>query len=210
MRWQEEAPNGSRKFRRKSFGTKKEADQFRAKTVHEMATGAYVAPTDQTVGQFLERWLEAISGSVKPSTQYGYASVIRNHLTPALGSLPLANLTPPMVQACYRRFAESGTAPSTVALRHTILSKALEQAVRWRLVSHNVAKLVNPPVAGKREVQTGSPEDARAFLVATEHDERAPLWRSATFDAGMRLENSSHFDGPILTLSGEGYRSADH
>ncbi len=58
-------------------------------------------PADRvTVGAFLDQWLrDSAKPSVRPRTYVSYASVVRVHLAPGLGQLPLARLSPQHVQA---------------------------------------------------------------------------------------------------------------
>src|ERR1044071_1485471 len=52
----------------------------------------------ETVGPFLERWLETVvKRSVRPKTHYGYAQMVRDHIAPSLGKHRLARLTPQQV-----------------------------------------------------------------------------------------------------------------
>src|SRR4051812_44125795 len=49
----------------------------------------------QTVGQFLQRWLaDVVKPHREPKTYRTYEGVVRLHLTPTLGHLQLAALTP--------------------------------------------------------------------------------------------------------------------
>ncbi len=70
---------------------------------------------DLTVGQLLDRWLEdAVALSVRPRTLASYRYVVRVHLRPALGEVPLAALTAQDVQALLnaRRRRASRPGPS--------------------------------------------------------------------------------------------------
>ena len=54
-----------------------------------------VSPRSITLDQWLEYWMEQV---IRPNraqtTVYGYGKIIRNHLSPALGDVPLQKLTP--------------------------------------------------------------------------------------------------------------------
>src|SRR5450759_4186554 len=59
-----------------------------------------------TVGAFLESWLTEIARvTVRPRTYTSYRYVVRVHLAPGLGNLPLAFLSPADVQGRGRRAA---------------------------------------------------------------------------------------------------------
>ena len=50
-----------------------------------------------------------------------------------------------MVQALYAQKQREGKSARTIALIHSVLNGALENAVVWNLVSRNVAKLAKYP-----------------------------------------------------------------
>ena len=53
----------------------------------------------QTLGQFLIRWLQdSVKPTVRPKTYTSYSQLLRIHILPALGAVPLAKLDPPRVQ----------------------------------------------------------------------------------------------------------------
>jgi len=53
-----------------------------------------------TLATFLSDWLtDTVTGSVRPKTATSYRSLVRLHLVPALGEVPLAALSPAEVQA---------------------------------------------------------------------------------------------------------------
>src|SRR2546427_9238159 len=56
--------------------------------------------------------------------------------------------------------------PKTVANIHRVMHRALNQAQRWRLITANVADLVDPPRQRRPEMKALSPEQARAVLNA--------------------------------------------
>ena len=70
---------------------------------------------------------------------------MRNHLTPALGHTKLKALTPAHIQGFYSSKLKVGLAPSTVHSIHSVLHRALKQAVKWELVPRNAAAAMNPP-----------------------------------------------------------------
>ena len=53
---------------------------------------------EMTVGEWLDTWLKEYLADVKQGTSIHYESVVRLHLKPALGDIPLSQLRTPMVQ----------------------------------------------------------------------------------------------------------------
>lgn len=64
----------------------------------------------------------------------------------------------------------------TVRYAHAVLHTALEQAVRWRLLAHNPAKVVDLPRQVRREMQALTPAEASRFLDAAKADRWHALW----------------------------------
>ena len=105
-------------------------------------------PQDLTVGQWLHYWLEqVVRPSRSASTTHGYTMIIRNHLTPGLGAIRLADLTAAQVQQYLNRKQEEGLCANTVRKHHSVLHNALEQARRQELIDRNVVDMAARPSA---------------------------------------------------------------
>jgi len=144
-------------------------------------------PSDRlTVAAFLHQWLEdTVRPSTRPSTYSSYASIVRLHLEPGLGHLPLARLSPQQVQAFLNAESRSGLSPRSVAMERAVLRGALGRAERWGFVTRNVAKLAEPPRVPRRQVMPLSPAQARIFLEAIRGDRLEALYLVA-LGVGLR------------------------
>jgi hypothetical protein len=129
------------------FGrTRQEAARKLDQAITERERGAPIAFERQTVGQYLERWLDASARSrVRPSTYTSYRSYVHRHLIPGVGTRQLAKLMPQEVQAFLNTKLSAGLSPRSVQYVRAILRRALGQALKWGLVARNVAALVDPP-----------------------------------------------------------------
>ena len=125
----------------------------------------------QTVKQHLEQWLEDVyKHEVRVSTYIRRRILIYKHIIPELGYLQLKTLTPQQVQAFYARKLREGLSPGYVGTMHDVLSKAIKQAVRWRLISFNIMEDVTEPKPGEHEVPILTRDQARELLkTAQEH-----------------------------------------
>jgi integrase len=98
--------------------------------------GEYVDRSALTVGDYLNEWVAAHAGSVKPGTAVGYRADVERYLIPRIGGLRLQGLRPAQLSKLYADLAASGgsggapLAASTVAHVHRTLRKALADAVR--------------------------------------------------------------------------------
>jgi integrase len=157
-------PSGTR--RKSVYGrTKAEVVVKLRKALAELDSGAVFDAENLTLSEYLGRWLEgSVKGSVWHTTYRDYAGHVRNHIAPELGRLKLAKLTSAHVQALYRKKIDSGLSPRTVNYVHATLHKALEQAVKWRLIPYNVSDGATKPRQEKRETEALTIEQVYAFL----------------------------------------------
>jgi hypothetical protein len=104
----------------RSFRTRKEAEAHLAHIVAGLQSGTWVPPSKVRLGDFLEQWLrDYAAGAVRPTTLAGYDMVVRVHLCPALGHIPLSRLSPQAIQGYITSKLQEGLSPTTV--RHHIM-----------------------------------------------------------------------------------------
>lgn len=166
--------------------TRKEAADRLAKALSDGAAGIVYDDEGMTVGEYLDRWLkDSVRGSVRESTFDRDSYLVNNHLKPALGRRRLKALSPADVQTLYRSMLDAGLSPSTVNKAHTVLHKALRQAVRWSLVARNVTEAVKAPRPSSEEMRPLSAEETRRFLETARGDGLEALYVLAV-TTGMR------------------------
>jgi integrase len=84
-----------------------------------------------TFGQLLNRWLEESERlDLSPTTLGTYRSQIEGTIRPALGKVPLNQLTAKHLDDLYGAVKASGRSAKTIRNYHAIISSALHQAVR--------------------------------------------------------------------------------
>ena len=177
-------PSGKR---RAFYGkTRKEAADKMTAALRDVAQGMPLANERQTVGQFLDEWLDIrVRQTVRPRTFEAYESKVRLYLKPDLGRVRLSRLTPEHVQRAMNKWLDRGLSPRTVRHARTVLRTALGQAVKWGRVQRNVASLVDPPKVERTDPTVFTPEQARAFLTAVEGNRLEALYHVAVA-LGMR------------------------
>lgn len=173
--------------KRKSYygATRQEVSRKLNDALKSHREGLPLADEQQTVGRFLAGWLEAVKPTVRHSTYYRYSGYVRIHITPELGRVRLAKLTPEHLQRLYAHRIEAGLSPMTVKHIHRVIHAALEKAVRWSLVPRNVADLVDPPRTRRREMATLSALEARELMFAAQGERLEALYVVA-LTTGMR------------------------
>ena len=76
----------------------------------------------------------------------------------------------------YSGMLQRGLSARTVKATHAPLRSALENAVKWRLIPNNPAKLVDLPKQARKERLVFNAEQARVFLEYAAHDRFNTLW----------------------------------
>jgi integrase len=129
--------------------------------------------------------IDSVRDTVRRRTYERYESIVRVHLTPAIGKVKLKTLTPDHVRGLYRKKLDGGLAPRTVLHIHRTLSKALKQATDDGLIPRNAAALVKPPRPRREEIRPLNRDQVRALLEAVREDRLEALY-VATVIAGLR------------------------
>jgi hypothetical protein len=175
---QSDAATGKRKRKWHSFkGTKRQAQIECARLISELNGGTYLEPSKITMAQHLERWLEHVRSQISPRTYERYCEIVRKNIIPALGAIYLTKLRPAQISEAYakalasgRRDGKGGLAPTTVVYLHRLIRKALGQAVRWELLSRNVADAVDPPKIERNVLPTYDMAQTAELLEAATRD----------------------------------------
>lgn len=147
--------------------TRAEVQNKLTATLNDIRQGIPIVTQQQTVSEFLDRWLsDCVKPSVRPKTYRSYEQLVRIHLKPALGKHRLEKLAPQHVQHFMNDRLEKKLSPRTVQYLRAVLRKALYQALKWNLVARNVATLVDSPKVERPEIRPMFPDEAKKFLKA--------------------------------------------
>ena len=136
------------KRRRRRFtvrGTKRDAQRALREALSERDHGG-VDPNRITTGEWLEHWVEqrVRDGAIAPGTVESYRSIVRAHLVPGLGSVPLQKLRAGHIRALKDDLLQS-RAPGTVWGILRLLRQVLKAAVTQELLARNPALAVPNP-----------------------------------------------------------------
>ena len=132
--------------------------------------GELFASERLTVEKFLCVWLkESVTPNVREKTRVHYEYICNQHLIPSIGRRPLNKLAPPEIQSMLNEKAAT-LSPGTRRQILVALRRALKIALRWDLISRNVATLVDAPKLAAREVLTYTPDQIETFLSAVAGD----------------------------------------
>ena len=172
--------------------TREDVAEKLAKAISDRADGLVFDAGSTTTGEYLTRWLsDSVRGTVQGSTYRSYGRVVDGHLVPGVGRVKLAKLRPDHIRRLYRSMLDAGKATRTVQYAHTLLKRALAQAVMDGLIPRNAAEAVRPPKLKRDEIQPLNADQVRALLDAS--DERSCALYTVAVRTGMR-------PGEILAL----------
>ena len=156
-----------KRVRRSVYGkTRAEASDKLDALRQKLQGGLAPAPARLTVATYLADWLESTKTTIRPATFASYEALVRVHVAPAIGRIPLTRLSVADVESMLRAKSSSGLSPRRVQMIRAVLRRALGRAVKQRLVSENMAKLADGPKQERYEIEPFTPDEARAFLAA--------------------------------------------
>lgn len=174
-----------------NFATKREAQAALNEALAGLQKGTYVAPSKQTVRDFLETWIETVKPELAITAWTNYSEVLRSYVLPYVGSVRLADLSPMDIKRWHGELLDHGRrdgtplAVNSVKLAHRVLHRALADGVRWNVLPANPASSVRVPKGEHKEMSVWTSEEARRFLDSLEHDRLRALWELA-LHTGMR------------------------
>ena len=160
--------------------TKKECAAKLAKAIQEN-TGPYYQRgkgyEDVTLGHWMHLWFDAYTKpNIRPNTISSYTNIIENHIIPVLGDIRLTKLQSIQIQRFYNDLKEHGRldskairteeplSSSMVRHAHMVLSGALKQAVKERIIPFNPCDNCRIPKKEKKEMTILPPEKIGAYL----------------------------------------------
>jgi integrase len=173
------------------FRTKKAAQAALNDALSAIQHGTYVAPSRQTLGAFLDMWIEGARNELALTSWTGYRDMIRRWITPHLGAKRLVELSPIDVKVWHSALLDHGgvggrpLSVRSVQYAHRVLHRALADAVRWNLVPINPASGARAPRAQRAELTVWTSDEAATFLRHVANERLFALWILA-LHTGMR------------------------
>lgn len=151
-RWQARWRDPAGRQCKRSFPRKIDAERHLIGVESRMLSGDYVDPARSrvTVETWAAQWLAA-QVQLKESTLVRYEGLLRSHVLPRWGSVPLAKIGHADVAAWVTGLSSSGLSASSIRQAHRVFSLLLALAVRDDRLSRNPADGVRLPRASKRD-----------------------------------------------------------
>ncbi|MCL6447610.1 MAG: site-specific integrase [Armatimonadetes bacterium] len=177
----------------KYFETRKDAQDWLTKVAHEKNIGAFVEPDKITLGDWLDKWLNTYKKArVRKTTWDNYETMIRCHIKPAIGHIPLQKLQAGDLQGLYNQKLKEEKSSSLVHRLSLIINGALKQALKEQLVYRNVNDATELPPLKYKEIQPLTAEQVQKFLEVAEQDR---LYAAYLLELGTGLRR-----GELLAL----------
>src|SRR5436309_1825463 len=183
-----------RKPIRRTFATIADAQAWRRKMQVALDAGTARAPSNVTLAEAAEAWLEATKAGIirtrsghpyKPSALRSYEQALRTKALPRLGARRLSSVSRNAVQDLVDELVGDGLAPSSVRNAVLPLRAIFRRAHQRDEVAVNpTLKLALPTGRAGRE-RVARPEEAALLLAAVPDADRA-IWATALY-AGLRL-----------------------
>ncbi len=183
-------PTGGCERNRERFtfvGTEKEARRALAARLVDARRGIYVGRREQkrlaaeaaalrakndaeeiTFGAYLADWLSLASTGRAAKTVERYEGMIRVHIAPRRGAIPMRRLSAPDLERAYADWLAAGLKPLTVRHHAACIHAVLAAAVRRGLLIQNVASIAERPRWTRRETRYIEAGEVGKLLLAAE------------------------------------------
>jgi integrase len=167
------------------FPTKRAATQAMREAIRALELGVTAPGETPSLAAYVDEWLAGRRAALRPSTWNSYKDVLEGRVVPRLGALRLDRLTAQHVSGLAvdlaqhgGRDARRGPGLSARSVRYTltVLTRALDDAVKRGLIPRNPAEHVDRPRVADKEMEWWSVGEARAFLNYTADDRLSALW----------------------------------
>lgn len=173
--------------RSKAFERKADAEAWITGQEGRKLRGEWIDPSlgKRTFSAWVGEWERSIV-DLRDSTLSRDLGVVRNHLSPRFGPLPLSRITLTDAQAFVAELQTAGRlAPASVRKVGAILSKIMSEAARAGYIAGSPCRGLRLPPEGQREMVFITAEEVEGLADAMRPDHYRPLVFTAAY-AGLR------------------------
>jgi integrase len=184
--------------RRKSVGTfrtRKDAEAAERKALDARDRGIDLSPKTVTVSQLLDRFIADRRAKGRAlRTVMRYDELAKLTISPHIGGIALAKLSPAHLSSWLATIAERGSAaekplaPKSVKHAFALLRSALRWAIRHDLAWRNVADAVDAPSVPRSQARAIDEDEAARFFQAADATRWGPFFRLALGTGARRGE----------------------
>ena len=162
--------------RTKTFDTKADARVFLSGMETSMARGTWREPgrSRAKFSRVAAEWLA--NNPTKRATTYARdATVIRTHLGPVLGDMPINHIQPPQVQEVTDRMVERGLGPKTIRTDYGVLRAIFSWAMATDIIDRSPCRGIRLPEMLRQRRSVVSAEEIERLVAAMPAEYRATV-----------------------------------
>ena len=130
-----------------------------------------------TLGEWLDRWLEDIAGTIRPNTMTRYQGTVDRHIKPYLGDKPISQVKGKDIQRLYETQAKRGNrntgeglSSGTVRGIHSMLHEALGAAQQASIIPRNPTEEIEAPKFSYKPKKVLTDKQLDKFMEAVRQD----------------------------------------
>ncbi|MBX9579698.1 MAG: site-specific integrase [Gemmataceae bacterium] len=159
-----------------------------------------------TVAAHLDHWLyDVAKPNTRPNTWTRYEQVVRLHLAPRVGGVPLRKLEVAGVTTLWADMARDGVSPGNIKKCSEVLATALEVAVAEGRIDTAPTRSAAKPAVPDEPVGVFTDDEAKAILTACDGHRLGPLFKLAVGTGARQGEllalEAADFDLAAGTMS---------
>ncbi len=166
--WRARYRDPAGKQRSRSFARKVDAERFLSTVESNKLRGEWIDPdlSKVTFGAWSKRWL-ASTVNLKPKTRVGYESLLRTHVLPVFGGMPLSKIDPTKVSEWVGGLVDGGLSPARTRQAYQVLAAVLKAAVISRHLARTPCIGIRLPRATGREMRFLDADQVRRLAEAS-------------------------------------------
>lgn len=178
--WQARWRDPSGVERAKNFDRKTDAERYLIGLESDMLRGRYADPRlgRTRLVDWLAEW-QPTRTNISASTRVRDEALIRNHVTPKLGDVPIGQLQPVHISQWVASLTDEGLAPATIRKAYQLLAAALTSAVDNGLLPITPCRKVKLPKLVTPEMRILEPGDIDALAEVIDGQYRAMVLAAA-------------------------------
>jgi integrase len=167
LRWDVRYRDHVRGQRKRSFDRKVDAQRFARAVETDLLRGDWIDPRrgHERFEVWAAKWLDTL-GSRKPKTRESYESIVRRHLLPRFGMVPIAAIDYPVVLSFVAELQRVGLGAGTIRNVRDVLRLVLGLAVRSGALKAN--PVIDVPVARTARAEMFFLEPEQVMALAAE------------------------------------------
>lgn len=169
-----------------SFRTREQARRAaeKAKMTHEFRPRKAKPASTVLFREAAQNMMDELQ--VDPNTPVTYQSLLDVHILPALGDLPVVDITRGMLKRLFVRLQEEGLSKSTVAQAKSVISNTLQRLVENDQLPTNAAREIDLGSSPLPAIQISDQKTLRRVMPFLPTD-GARLWMLVQISTGCRL-----------------------